>query len=105
NPVAAADLPLILAWHEGRPAEAVFLLARKGAAVQHLQWTAAPLCDGNGEVVAIVGSVLVRPPEPDWQLLAGLAHDLRNPLQALRLSVDELAPRADLAEELRAAVA
>src|SRR5262249_52990198 len=67
NPVPASDLPLLIAWQQGRAAEAVFLLARKGSAVEHLQWSAAPLCDSNGRVVAIVGSVLVRPPEPDWQ--------------------------------------
>jgi signal transduction histidine kinase len=51
--------------------------------------------------VAVVGSVLLRPPEPDWQMLAGLAHDLRNPLQALRLSLDELPASKDLPNELR----
>ena len=101
NPALTSDLPLLIAWHEGRPAEAVFLLGRKGSAVQHLYWSAAPLCDGSGEVVAIVGSVFVRPPEPDWQLLAGLAHDLRNPLQALRLSLDELPAPEELPEEMR----
>jgi signal transduction histidine kinase len=104
QPVTAAELPLMIAWRTARPAEAVFVFARRGAAVQHLQWTAAPLCDAGGEVVAIVGSVIVRPPEPDWQMLAGLAHDLRNPLQALRLSLDELDGLADLPGELREAV-
>jgi signal transduction histidine kinase len=105
NPVVTADLPLVLAWREGRPADAVFVLTRKGSAVQHLQWTAAPLCDGTGGVVAVVGTVILRPPEPDWQMLAGLAHDLRNPLQALRLSLDELSAGADLPDELRGAAA
>ncbi len=100
-PVTAADLPLVIAWHEGRAAEAVFLLARKGAAVQQLQWSASPLSDAQGQVVAIVGSVLLRPPEPDWQMLAGLAHDLRNPLQALRLSLDELPADEGLPDEVR----
>jgi len=104
-PVTTTDLPLIVAWHEGRPADALFALVRKGSAVQHLHWTAAPLCDGNGQVVAIVGSVILRPPEPDWQMLAGLAHDLRNPLQALRLCLDELPPAAELPDELADTVA
>jgi signal transduction histidine kinase len=99
-PVTTLDLPLIVAWHEGRPVEAVFALPRKGSAAQHLHWTAAPLCDHRGQVVAIVGSVLLRTPEPDWQMLAGLAHDLRNPLQALRLSIDELSTASDLPEDL-----
>ncbi len=101
KPVTAGDLPLVIAWHAGRAAEAVFVLARKGSAVQHLQWSAAPLSDANGQVVAIVGSVILRPPEPDWQMLAGLAHDLRNPLQALRLSLDELPPVEHLPDEAR----
>ncbi|HEX5269707.1 MAG TPA: HAMP domain-containing sensor histidine kinase [Gemmataceae bacterium] len=99
-PVGTGDLPLVIAWHEGRAAEAVFVLARKGSAVQHLQWSAAPLSDAHGQVVAVVGSVMLRPPEPDWQMLAGLAHDLRNPLQALRLSLDEL-PAERMPEEAR----
>jgi signal transduction histidine kinase len=99
--VTTADLPLVIAWHEGRAAEAVFLLSRKGSVVQQLQWSAAPLSDANGQVVAIVGSVILRPPEPDWQMLAGLAHDLRNPLQALRLSLDDLPAAERLPDEAR----
>jgi len=101
KPATSADLPLLVAWREVRAAEAVFLLARKGAVVQHLQWTAAPLCDAHGQLVAIVGTLILRPPEPDWQMLAGLAHDLRNPLQALRLSLDELPDVNMLPENLR----
>ncbi len=101
RPAATADLPLIVAWREARPAEAVFLLTRKGAAPLALQWSASPLADGKGQVTAVIGSVLVRPPEPDWEMLAGLAHDLRNPLQALRLSLDALPEADDLPGELR----
>jgi signal transduction histidine kinase len=101
NPVTTSDLPLVIAWHEGRPAEAVFFQARKGSAVLHVQWSASPLSGADGQVVAIVGSVILRPPEPDWQLLAGLAHDLRNPLQALRLSLDDLPDAARLPDEVR----
>src|SRR5262249_3934430 len=51
---------------------------------RHLTWNATPLADAAG-VRGILGSVIVAPIEPDWQHLAGLAHDLRTPLQALRL--------------------
>jgi len=105
NPVVTNDLPLIVAWHEARPAEAVFILSRKGMPAQQLHWSAAPLCDGSGQVVAIVGSVVLRPPEPDWQMLAGLAHDLRNPLQALRLTLDELPTAENVPDEMRDTVA
>jgi signal transduction histidine kinase len=100
-PVAAADLPLNKTWRDGRPSEATFVMARKGGAVQHLQYTAAPLRDSGGQLAAIVGSLTVRAPDPDWQVLAGLAHDLRSPLQALKLLVN-LAQGGDLtADELK----
>jgi signal transduction histidine kinase len=101
EPVSAAELPLMKTWRDGRPCEATFVLTRKGGAVQHLQWTAAPLRDGGGQTAAIVGSVTARSPDPDWQVLAGLAHDLRSPLQALKLLVN-LAQGGDLnAEEMK----
>ena len=46
---------------------------------------AAPLSDSQGEVIGVLGTVRMAPPEPDWEELAGLAHDLRTPLQSLRL--------------------
>jgi signal transduction histidine kinase len=103
--VTDADLPLLLAWQEGKPAEAVFVFSAQGFPVRHLQWTASPLRDGDGQLVAVIGTVLLRPPEPDWQMLAGLAHDLRNPLQALRLSLDDLPPQDELPDELADAAA
>jgi signal transduction histidine kinase len=101
RPVADVDLPLRKAWRDGQPAEAVFVLSVAGSPVRHLQWTASPLRDASRQLVAVVGTVLVHPPEPDWQMLAGLAHDLRNPLHALRLSLDDLPAEADLPENLR----
>ncbi len=110
QPVLPGELPLERTWREGRPSEATFVLTRKGGAVQHLQWTAAPLWEPGGQVIAIVGSVLVRPPDPDWQVLAGLAHDLRSPLHALKLLVnlamdESTSPeeRLELLERVRAA--
>ncbi len=90
EPVAAADLPLVAAWRDGRPVEAAFVLTRPGGAVEHVAWSAAPLRDAAGEITAVVGSVTCAPAEPDWQNLAGLAHDLRTPLQALKLLVTVL---------------
>jgi signal transduction histidine kinase len=101
DPVLPTDMPLTRAAREGRPCEGTFVLVRKGSALQHLHWTAAPLWDGSAQLLAVVGTVSVRPPEPDWQMLAGLAHDLRNPIQALRLSLDELPPDDALPAELR----
>lgn len=108
--VRPADLPLERTWREGRPTDAIFVMTRKGGVTQHLQWTAAPLWDPSGQVLAIVGSVIVRPPDPDWHVLAGLAHDLRSPLHALKLLVNlaldagtEEEERRELLERVRAA--
>lgn len=110
QPITAAELPLERAWRDGRSVETTFLLTRRGGAVQHVHWTAAPLWDSKGQVIALVASVHVRPPEPDWQALAGLTHDLRSPLHALRLLVslalDEQTPaaeRRELLERIRTA--
>ncbi|MBI1913262.1 MAG: HAMP domain-containing histidine kinase [Planctomycetes bacterium] len=85
KPAQAADLPLLKAWREGRAVEATFLLSRPGDRVDHVRWSASPLLGADGKVAAVFGTVLVGPPEPDWQVLAGLAHDLRTPLQAMQL--------------------
>src|SRR5205807_4247989 len=85
KPAAAADLPLLRAWRDRQPQEATFLLARPGDRLDEVRWTAAPLLDARGAVAGVLGTVLVGPPEPDWQVLAGLAHDLRTPLQAMQL--------------------
>jgi signal transduction histidine kinase len=87
DPVTANDLPLVRAWREGTPQSATFVLPRPGGAVHHLNWNAAPLRDADEEVVAVVGTLSIAAPEPDWQALGGLAHDLRTPLQALKLLV------------------
>ena len=99
EPVTAADLPLIRAWREAQAQEATFVLKREGAAIEHVSWSVAPLFNTDRQVRGVAGSVLCAPPEPDWQLLAGLAHDLRSPLQALRLLVtlvESQAPGGDL---------
>jgi signal transduction histidine kinase len=107
--VKASDLPLMRAWRERTPQEASFLYSNSDGVTQQLTWNAAPLADPNGELQGIVASLTIGPLEPDWQHLAGLAHDLRTPLQALRLltplleSTPLLHPEArDLLERLRA---
>jgi hypothetical protein len=103
EPVQADDLPVPRVWRQGTPCEATFVLARPGAAPQHLTWSAAPLSDSQG-LRGVVASVTVGPPEPDWEELAGLAHDLRTPLQALRLLVPMLEGTPLLHAEARAAL-
>jgi signal transduction histidine kinase len=99
--VTSRDLPLLRAWRESAPQEATFVLNRPGTPVQHLCWSAAPLTDDAGQLLGIMGSVLVGAPEPDMQELAGLAHDLRTPLQALRLLVPLLEGTPMLSDEAR----
>jgi signal transduction histidine kinase len=107
--VQAADLPLLRAWREGTPQEASFLYTTADNLVRHLTWSAAPLVGPDGYMQGVMASLTVTPVEPDWQHLAGLAHDLRTPLQALRLltplleSTPLLHPEAhDLLDRLRA---
>jgi len=86
-PVTASDLPLLRAWREHTAQEATFFLEHQGAPPLQLHWNAAPLWEANGQLQGVMGALVVSPPEPDWQGLAGLAHDLRTPLQAVRLIV------------------
>ncbi len=101
--VTPDDLPLYRAWRENVHQERTFVLARAGG-VQHVTWSATPLPDAAGQTQGIVASVCISMPEPDWGQLAGLAHDLRTPLQSLRLLVPvlETTPllRPDAAEML-----
>lgn len=85
EPVSAADLPLPRAWRERTPQESCFLFLGSDGVARHLTWSATPLADAGGSVRGVVASLVAAPFEPDWQHLAGLAHDLRTPLQALRL--------------------
>ena len=85
--VTAADMPLLRAWREAQPCEATFLLKGEGDAARQVSWSAAPLFNQDHQVIGVSGCILCTAPEPDWQVLAGLAHDLRSPLQALRLLV------------------
>jgi signal transduction histidine kinase len=109
EPVTADDMPLTGAWRHNEPRDVTFVLHRPNGPVQHLHWTAAPLSDEGSTVVGVSASLTVSAPEPDWQVMAGLAHDLRTPLQALRLLVPlleetNLPPESrELSERIRSA--
>jgi signal transduction histidine kinase len=75
---------VVRAWRERTPQESSFLFIGTDNVSRHLTWNATPLADAAG-VRGILASIIVAPFEPDWQHLAGMAHDLRTPLQALRL--------------------
>jgi hypothetical protein len=83
TPARPDALPLAIAAREGRPAEADFLLRRAGEPAWQLSWCATPFKDASGRVASVLATVCCTPPPPDWQTLAGLAHDLRTPLQTL----------------------
>jgi len=97
--VRGDELPLSMALRDGQPAEAAYVLARPNFA-GHLHYSASPLKDGEGRIGAVVKSVICMPPIPDWPALAGLAHDLRTPLQTVTLSLQILGFRT-LAEPQR----
>ncbi|HEY1861811.1 MAG TPA: HAMP domain-containing sensor histidine kinase [Gemmataceae bacterium] len=99
--VAAADLPLIRAWRENGACEATFLFPEAAGPYQRVTWSVSPIPDLNGDVAAVVGTVLAGVPEPDWQTLAGLAHDLRTPLQALKLLLTLMGRSSSRPEEAK----
>jgi signal transduction histidine kinase len=84
EPVAGADLPLGRCRREGTPQEATFLMHRPGRPSQTLSWSVAPLRAGDGNISGVTATLVITPTEPDWEELAGLAHDLRSPLQSVR---------------------
>jgi signal transduction histidine kinase len=109
EPVASSDLPLLRAWRDRTARDAVFVLRGSDGREWHLSWNAAPLSDAHGEVIGVLGTMRMAPPEPDWAQLAGLAHDIRTPLQSLQLLtplLGQLVPAESAAavEQLRAAV-
>src|SRR4029079_13404508 len=56
---------------------------RPNTPVQVLAWHVSPTKTDN-RITGVFGTLTVPPPEPDWEELAGLSHDLGTPLQALR---------------------
>jgi signal transduction histidine kinase len=109
QPVTAHDLPLTRARREVAVQEVVFLQPRPDGLPQVLAWYASPMTDMDNVLVGVIGSLTVPNPEPDWEGLAGLAHDLRTPLQAMRNLIPVLqttpllGPAAEALERLRSA--
>ncbi len=85
KPVSVADLPLIVAWREAERVQASYLLPREGGVTWRLDWLATPIRSSSGRLAGVFGSLTCSTPGPDYQKLAELAHDLRTPLQSLRL--------------------
>ncbi len=83
--VLASELPIVAAGREGRAVEANYVLSLPGLSEWRLHWSAAPLRDSQGRVTAVLAAICCTQPQPEWHKLAGLAHDLRTPLQNLRL--------------------
>jgi len=83
--VTVDDLPMMVAMREQRSVEKDFRLIRKGRTPDLVWWSAAPYKGSKGKMMGVLGSVCRVPPEPDWPGMAGLAHDLRTPLNALKL--------------------
>src|SRR5262245_26463355 len=96
------DLPLMRSWQYENPEEVTFVWHREPGPAQHINWNTAPMRNPKGEVVGVFGSISITHPEPDWQALAGLAHDLRTPLQALKLLVSLLEGTGPLDPNARA---
>jgi hypothetical protein len=108
--VRVEDMPLPTALREGRPADASLVFIRPGRSPWYLSWSATPLRDANGRVTGVMATVCRTPPAPDWHTLAGLAHDLRTPLQTIRLVLTVLGQRsltptqqAEMIERIRSA--
>jgi signal transduction histidine kinase len=99
--VTEAELPLLIAWQQEQPTEAHFLLPRPTEPPWQVTWNASPVRGSTGPVIGVVGTVTCGPRQPDTQKMAELAHDLRSPLQSLRLLCEILTqmPQADV--ELR----
>jgi signal transduction histidine kinase len=86
--VEKSELPLRIALRQEKPIQAEFLLSRDSLPPLQLRWVASPVRNGKGIVVGVMGTLIVGALEPDWQALAGMAHDLRTPLQSLGLLIE-----------------
>jgi anti-sigma regulatory factor (Ser/Thr protein kinase) len=97
RPITAVEMPLAIAWRTGKPVEEQYLLVALCPPPRQVRWTASPLGDTRGQLLGIVGTVICAPSGPDLRKLAELAHDLRTPLQSLKLlsSLLERLPQVD----------
>jgi len=98
--VIGGDLPLIAAWRKEKPFHAEFVLPREGGLVWRLICTATPVRDRSDKLMGVLGSVTCLQAGPDHQKLAELAHDMRTPLQSLRLYCSLLGKLAPANPEL-----
>jgi signal transduction histidine kinase len=102
--VGKEEMPLRAALVAEKSIEVQFLMRRETGPPLHLRWTASPIRNQKGSVVGVLGTIIAGALEPDWQALAGLAHDLRTPLQSLGLLIElaegAIQDQAELAELL-----
>jgi signal transduction histidine kinase len=91
--IGKEEMPMRAALREGKPTEAVLFMRRDSGLPLQLRWIAGPIRNQKGDVSGVLATVIAGGVEPDWQALAGLAHDLRTPLQSLGL-LTELAEAA-----------
>jgi signal transduction histidine kinase len=97
RPITAAEMPLAIAWRTGEAVQEQYLLMRESMPPGQVRWTASPLRDTQEQLFGIAGTIIYAPGTPDLRKLAELAHDLRAPLQSLKLlsSLLERFPQAD----------
>jgi signal transduction histidine kinase len=86
--VGKEDMPLRAVLRDDIAIETEFLLRRDPRPPLQLRWIASPVRNRKGRVVGVLGTVIAGAVDPDWQALAGLAHDLRTPLQSLGLLIE-----------------
>jgi anti-sigma regulatory factor (Ser/Thr protein kinase) len=97
KPVAPADFPLVKVWRQQVPLEERFVLPGPKDPPWHVSWSASPLRGSDGRLLGVLATVSYGPPQPDWQQMAELAHDLGTPLQSLRTlcAILDRLPQAD----------
>jgi anti-sigma regulatory factor (Ser/Thr protein kinase) len=85
EPIKPSDLPLVVAWRTQAPVECRLLWPQPSGPAWQVAWVVSPVRDSDGQPVGLFGSVTCSPPEPDYRVVAELAHDLATPMQMLSL--------------------